>query len=91
MELFLYNKQRELYTFYNERIRWVIVFIESRYKKFPVPLLNEIRAAQDHITRCFEPDKANDCEYITSQINMAKGHYMRCLLDGYKYIWYILA
>ena len=56
MESFLYNKQRDLYTFYNDRVRWVIVFIELRYKKFPVPLLNEIRAAQDHVTRCFEGD-----------------------------------
>lgn len=46
MESFLYNKQKNLYTFYNDRVRWVIVFIELRYKKFPVPLLNEIRAAQ---------------------------------------------
>ena len=88
METLLYNKQKELYTFYNDRVRWVIVFIELRYKKFPVPLLNEIRAAQDHITRCFETGKAKDCDYVKSQIEMAQGHYMRCLLDGYKYIWY---
>lgn len=88
MESFLYNKQRDLYTFYNDRVRWVIVFIELRYKKFPVPLLNEIRAAQDHVTRCFEGDKAGNRGYVESQIEMAQGHYMRCLLDGYKYIWY---
>ena len=88
MESFLYNKQRNLYTFYNDRVRWVIVFIELRYKKFPVPLLNEIRAAQDHVTRCYEPDKSDNREYVESQIEMAQGHYMRCLLDGYKSIWY---
>ena len=88
MESFLYNKQRNLYTFYNDRVRWVIVFIELRYKKFPVPLLNEIRAAQDHVTRCYEPDKSDNREYVESQIEMAQGHYMRCLLDGYNYIWY---
>lgn len=88
MESFLYNKQRNLYTFYNDRVRWVIVFIELRYKKFPVPLLNEIRAAQEHVTRCYEPDKSDNREYVESQIEMAQGHYMRCLLDGYKYIWY---
>lgn len=63
MESFLYSKQKDLYTFYNDRVRWVIVFIELRYKKFPVPLLNEIRAAQDHVTRCFEPDKSDNREY----------------------------
>lgn len=88
MESFLYNKQKNLYTFYNDRVRWVIVFIELRYKKFPVPLLNEIRAAQDHVTRCYEHDKSENREYVESQIEMAQGHYMRCLLDGYKYIWY---
>ncbi len=90
MEIFLYTQQRDLYAFYNDRIRWVIVFIEQRYKKFPVPLLNEIRAAQDHITRCFEQDKSNDHDYVSKQLSMARGHYMRCLLDGYKYIWYHL-
>lgn len=88
METFLYTQQRDLYTFYNDRIRWVIVFIELKYRKFPVPLLNEIRAAQDHVTRCFEHDHASDKDYICKQIAMARGHYMRCLLDGYKYIWY---
>ena len=88
MESFLYNKQKNLYTFYNDRVRWVIVFIELRYKKFPVPLLNEIRAAQDHVTRCYDHDKSENREYVESQIEMAQGHYMRCLLDGYKYIWY---
>ena len=88
METFLYTQQRDLYTFYNDRIRWVIVFIELRYKKFPVPLLNEIRAAQDHVTRCFEQENATDRDYISKQMAMAGGHYMRCLLDGYKYIWY---
>ena len=88
MESFLYDKQKNLYAFYNDRVRWVIVFIELRYKRFPVPLLNEIRAAQDHVTRCFESDKADNREYIESQIKMAEGHYLRCLLDGYKYIWY---
>lgn len=88
METFLYTCQRDLYAFYNDRIRWVIVFIELRYKKFPVPLLNEIRAAQDHVARCFEQDNACNGDYVGKQLSMARGHYMRCLLDGYKYIWY---
>lgn len=88
METFLYTCQRDLYAFYNDRIRWVIVFIELQYKKFPVPLLNEIRAAQDHVARCFEQDNASNGDYVGKQLSMARGHYMRCLLDGYKYIWY---
>ena len=53
-----------------------------------MPILNEIRAVQDHIARCYEEDKMNDVDYINEQMRAAKGHYMRCLLDGYKYIWY---
>ena len=84
----LLEKQKEIYSFYNDRLRWVIIFIESRYKKFPVPILNEIRAVQDHMARCFEDENADNEEYINEQLRAAKGHYLRCLLDGYKYIWY---
>ena len=87
-ETFLFQLQSELYGFYNDRLRWVIIFIESRYGKFPVPILNEIRAVQDHIARCYDNNMANDEQYIDEQMRAAKGHFMRCLLDGYKYIWY---
>ena len=43
-EALLYKRQESLYSFYNDRLRWVIIFIESRYRQFPVPILNEIRA-----------------------------------------------
>ena len=87
-ESLLYEKQKEVYSFYNDRLRWVIIFIESRYKKFPVPILNEIRAVQDHVARCFEDENSNNEEFIVEQFRAVKGHYLRCLLDGYKYIWY---
>lgn len=87
-ESLLYEKQKEVYSFYNDRLRWVIIFIESRYKKFPVPILNEIRAVQDHVARCFEDENSDNEEFIAEQFRAVKGHYLRCLLDGYKYIWY---
>ena len=87
-ELLLYQKQEKLYSFYNDRLRWVIIFIESRYKKFPVPILNEIRAVQDHIARCYDKDILGDEAFVEEQMRAAQGHYIRCLLDGYKYIWY---
>jgi hypothetical protein len=87
-ETLLFQQQYELYRFYNDRLRWVIIFIESRYGKFPVPILNEIRAVQDHIARCYDSNKVNDEQYIAEQMHAAKGHFLRCLLDGYKYIWY---
>lgn len=87
-EALLYKRQESLYSFYNDRLRWVIIFIESRYRQFPVPILNEIRAVQDHVARCYDKDIQGDETFINEQIRAAQGHYIRCLLDGYKYIWY---
>ncbi len=86
----LHDQQENVYKLYNERLRWVISFIESKFKRFPVPLLNEIRAAQDHISRCYDKSIPgyNEPKYIKRQMNAAKNHYLRCLLDGYKYIWF---
>lgn len=88
--LLLYNKQKEIYSIYNNDIRDAIIFIESSYHRFPVPFLNEIRAAQDHIARCitYPIDKDDWERYVDNQFSKAKGHYDRCLLDCYKYIWY---
>lgn len=86
--LLLYKKQQEIYTVYDKDIRKAIVFIESEYHKFPVPFLNEIRAAQDHLARCYSYplDKEDWESYVTRQMDKAKGHYDRCLLDGYIYL-----
>lgn len=86
----LYKGQQELYEIYSNDIRDAIIFIESEYHRFPVPFLNEIRAAQDHLSRCFSYslDSPDWDVYINGQLGKAKGHYDRCLLDCYKYIWY---
>ena len=86
----LYKGQQRIYEMYSNDIRDAIIFIESEYHKFPVPFLNEIRAAQDHLSRCFQhPLNSLDWEvYIEGQLGKAKSPYDRCLLDCYKYIWY---
>lgn len=86
----LYKGQQEIYNIYNNDIKDAIIFIESEYHKFPVPFLNEIRAAQDHFSRClsYPLDNSDWNIYVTGQLKKAKGHYDRCLLDCYKYIWY---
>ncbi len=86
----LYQQQLEIFEIYNSDIRKAIVFIESSYHKFPVPFLNEIRAAQDHIARCvsYPLDSDDWDEYVSGQMDKARGHYTRCLLDCYKFIWY---
>lgn len=86
----LYKGQQEIYRLYDEDIRDAIIFIESEYHRFPVPFLNEIRAAQDHLARCvgYPLDNEDWETYVSGQLKKAKGHYDRCLLDCYKYIWY---
>lgn len=86
----LFEQQKEIYNFYNSRIRDVVSFIETEFKRFPVPVLKEIRDAQDHLARCFDEEVPNRfCEeFIKKQADAAKAHYLRCLLDCYKYIWY---
>lgn len=74
------------YEYYNQRVRWIVVFIETQIRKFPVPVLNELRAAQDHIARCYD-DNITDNE-INEQLRSAKSHLTRCLLDCYKFTWY---
>lgn len=86
----LLKKQREIYHLYNSRIRPAIILIDRLFKKFPVPVLNEIRNAQDHLARCFDnsiPNSSN-ADFIEEQTRQIKSHLFRSLLDCHKYIWY---
>ena len=89
-KLFLSERLHITYGAYNQRLRNILIFIESEFGKFPVPILNEIRAAQDHMARCFDEriDGYGTRGFNEAQLQQAKGHFMRALLDGYKYIWY---
>mgnify|MGYP006926044502 FL=1 len=66
----LYKGQQEIYNIYNNDIKDAIIFIESEYHKFPVPFLNEIRAAQDHFSRClsYPLDNSDWNIYVTGQL-----------------------
>lgn len=50
--------------------------------KVPENLLNEIRALNDHIARCYR-DSADD-NYIDSELGKAEGHLRRLLYDCFK-------
>lgn len=81
-----HNNVATFYDYYNQRVRWIVVFIETQFRKFPIPVLNELRSAQDHIARCYA-DGVSD-EEVEKQLHSAHSHLTRCLLDCYKFTWY---
>jgi hypothetical protein len=73
-----------LYETYNNVIKPLIAEIEARFERFPTSLFNEIRAFNDHASRCYlNPDDKN---LIEIQASKAKGHIERIVLDCYKYL-----
>ncbi|MCW3784948.1 hypothetical protein [Plebeiibacterium sediminum] len=75
---------REAYQSYNNVVKPLIADIEVRLQQFPTPIINEIRAFNDHIARCYLDDA--DEESIRGDIKKADGHIQRIMLDCYKYL-----
>lgn len=73
-----------LYNRYNEVIKPLIAEIEVRFESFPTSIFNEIRAFNDHISRCYL--KPDDDSWVNVQINKAEGHIERMVLDCYKFL-----
>lgn len=63
-------------------IKPLIAQIEASTEKIPLPLLNEIRAFNDHIARCYFGNPPED--YINDQVNKAERHIVRMTLDCFK-------
>lgn len=74
----------DLFQEYNIRLKPLIAAYESLTGKFPGQILNEIRACNDHVARCFVTGHS-ESERIT-EINKARGHVTRSILDGYKHM-----
>ncbi|MDE5624209.1 MAG: hypothetical protein K2I62_06345 [Alistipes sp.] len=74
----------ELYQKYNTVFKPALAIVESTVQKFPAPVLNEIRAVNDHVARCFVVGKT-EADYL-SEIRKANGHLIRVTLDCYKII-----
>lgn len=72
------------YETYNDVIKPLIAAYEAREQHFPTPVFNEIRAFNDHISRCYLVDSTPD--FITKQLNRAGRHISRIILDLYKYL-----
>ncbi len=73
-----------LYEEYTNKLKPVLAFEESVAQNFPGPILNEIRAVNDHVSRCYWVEKT-EAECL-SEVNKAKGHLSRSILDAYKYL-----
>ena len=73
-----------LYDKYNNIIKPLVAEIEVRFEEVPTSIFNEIRAFNDHISRCFL--KPEDKEWINVQLNKANGHIERIILDCYKFL-----
>lgn len=79
-----FERLTPLYNKYNDVIKPLIAEIEVRFESFPTSIFNEIRAFNDHVSRCyFNPD---DEEWINNQIHKAEGHIERIILDCYKFL-----
>ena len=73
-----------LYNRYNDVIKPLIAEIEVRFESFPISIFNEIRAFNDHVSRCYL--KPDDEEWIIGQVYKAGGHIERIILDCYKFL-----
>lgn len=80
--------QRELegiYSQYHNSIKIFIGQLEVLQNKFPVEILNEIRAVFSHIAKVYVCENE---EVAWENVNKAKGHIKRAQLDAYKYMCY---
>lgn len=84
MNLEFFERLTPLYHKYNVVIKPLIAEIEVRFESFPIQIFNEIRAFNDHVSRCYL--KPDDEEWINSQIHKAEGHIERIILDCYKFL-----
>lgn len=73
-----------LYSEYTNKLKPLLAFEESVAQNFPGPILNEIRAINDHVSRCYWIGKS-DAECL-EEVRKAKGHLSRSILDAYKYL-----
>lgn len=78
------NVLGDLYGDYRNVIKPLLAEIEANYQKFPTALLNEIRAFNDHISRCYYQNTSE--EEISKQLEKARSHIDRMILDCYKYL-----
>lgn len=75
----------EIYSQYHNTIKIYIGQLEVIQNKFPIEILNEIRAIFTHIAKIYV---SNDINVANANLKKAKGHIKRAQLDAYKYMCY---
>lgn len=78
------QKLQEILTTYRNVVKPLLADIKVRCKdgKIPVNCLNEIRALNDHIARCYRENMDN--KQITIELGKAEGHLKRLIFDCFK-------
>lgn len=79
------NELRDIYAQYHNSIKIFIGQLEVLQNKFPVEILNEIRAVFSHIAKIYV---CEDKEVAVKNLAKAKGHIKRAQLDAFKYMCY---
>lgn len=75
----------KIYSQYHNSIKIFIGQLEVLQNKFPVEILNEIRAVFSHIAKVYVCENE---DIAWKNVNKAKGHIKRAQLDAYKYMCY---
>lgn len=78
----IFSEIEKLYSQYTTEFKPMLSLVESVKVKFPITILNELRALQEHVFRCFS-STISEIEAL-EEINKAKGHLERAILDCYK-------
>lgn len=81
----LQRELEEIYSQYHNSIKIFIGQLEVLQNKFPVEILNEIRAVFSHIAKVYVCENE---KVAWENVNKAKGHIKRAQLDAYKYMCY---
>lgn len=79
-----FERLTPLYGKYNNVIKPLVAEIEVRFESFPISIFNEIRAFNDHVSRCYL--KPDDEKWINNQVLKAERHIERIILDCYKFL-----
>ena len=71
-----------LYRDYYDQLRPFIAYVEAKTERFPIGILNEVRALYDHSARLYLQDMSP--ENRKEELNKAQRHISRAKLDCYK-------
>ncbi|HPO15961.1 MAG TPA: hypothetical protein PLI09_21160 [Candidatus Hydrogenedentes bacterium] len=78
------NRIIQLFVDYQRKFKPLLAEVEAQQQCLPAEILNEIRAIFDHLSRCYDPVNKDDEEKVFSNLEKARNHLKRAILDCYK-------